>query len=388
MVSTTALGAPLNRNVEAVEKPFLKFMQNSLKKSTTQKHSYATISRSEMVNVPPIRLVRCVGDFFYSLVRNPSLTMRSLFVILVLMFSLSGWAVSNPPTPTPRESAGEKQGQSTHAEQQSKDEIAKAFDSVYEKISTFRSEYQAYVDRKHEEKKAHYEFFIAWGTVLLALFTLLLFVATYLLYRTTVKLVADAEKASRRQIDSTQTIERAYVKMSHRKPGAVFTEQIEEDKTKKIFCRVTFEVTNFGSTPALVSKTYARIIIVGKDEIPPPKPDYREGGNIVAMGESFIVRQESFSVPIESHIPDANYQQIQNGQQKICVFGYVDYVDRFGCHHRAGYARMYTPEHYVIIIGAPEDTRRNNLVFPSFDGYNYDRKRDQKDEQENHDWKK
>jgi len=319
--------------------------------------------------------------------------MRAIFVVLIFIFSLSVWAESNPPAPTPREGAGEKQSQSTQAGQQSKDEIAKTFDSVYEKIATFRSEYQAYVDRKHEEKKADHEFLIAWGTVFLAGFTLLLFIATYRLYRTTVKLAVDAEKASKRQIDSTQTIERAYVKMSHRKPGAVFIEQVEEDKIKgykikQIFCRVTFEIKNFGSTPARITKTYARIIIVGKDEIPPPSPDYREGGNRVAIGESFIVRQEDFSVPIESHIPDAVFQRLRSGEQKLYVFGYVDYVDRFDCHHRAGYARNYSPEHDVIMVGASENPFRNNLVFVSFDGYNYDRERDQKNENENHDWKK
>ncbi|MCY7387921.1 MAG: hypothetical protein LH481_07640, partial [Burkholderiales bacterium] len=65
-----------------------------------------------------------------------------------------------------------------------------------------------------------------------------------------------------------------------------------------------------------------------------------------------------------------------------------DYVDRFDCHHRAGYARIYAPEHDVIMVGASENPSRNNLVFVSFDGYNYDRERDQKNENENHDWKK
>lgn len=319
--------------------------------------------------------------------------MRAL-LLMVFMFSLSGWAAdSNPPAPTPREGAGEKQSETRNADEKSKEEITAAFNRVYENIATFRSDYQAYVDRKHENKKADYEFLIAWGTVFLSGFTLLLFIATYRLYRTTVKLAIDAENASKRQIESTRTIERAYVKMSHRKPGAVFIEQVEEDKIKgdkikKIFCRVTFEIKNFGSTPARVTKTYVRIIIVGKDEIPTPSPDYREGDNKVTIGESFIVRQEDFSVTIESYIPDPVFQRLGSGEQKLCVFGYVDYVDRFDCHHRAGYARMYAPDHDLPMADGSVNVSRNNLVFVSFDGYNYDRERDQKNEKENHDWKK
>src|ERR1700730_17787777 len=70
-------------------------------------------------------------------------------------------------------------------------------------------------------------------------------------------------------------------------------------------------------------------------------------------------------------------------------------LDRFGTRHRSGYARMYNPwiESKGIQPDDPTVTsqseieerhkRRNNLVFMSQSGYNYDRKRE---EDEGSDW--
>jgi hypothetical protein len=74
---------------------------------------------------------------------------------------------------------------------------------------------------------------------------------------------------------------------------------------------------------------------------------------------------------------------------------YVDYIDQFGKRHRSGYGRLYY--HWAEIKGPqPNDPgvpsrqaveqrymTRNNLVFMTQAGYNYDRERK---EGEGNDW--
>ena len=48
--------------------------------------------------------------------------------------------------------------------------------------------------------------------------------------------------------------------------------------------------------------------------------------------------------------------------------GYVDYIDQFGQRHRGGYARVYDPR-------LDTEPSRNNLLFITQKGYNYDRLR-------------
>jgi hypothetical protein len=58
----------------------------------------------------------------------------------------------------------------------------------------------------------------------------------------------------------------------------------------------------------------------------------------------------------------------------LFVFGYVDYVDKFGARHRSGYARLHDiriddPGHWD---GGKVPEKRNNLPFVTKPGYNYD----------------
>jgi len=80
---------------------------------------------------------------------------------------------------------------------------------------------------------------------------------------------------------------------------------------------------------------------------------------------------------------------------RLFIIGYVDFVDAFGVRHRSGYARMYNawieskgiqPDDPTMLSAVElkqRHKRRNNLVFMSQAGYNYDRERD---EGEGNDW--
>lgn len=70
-------------------------------------------------------------------------------------------------------------------------------------------------------------------------------------------------------------------------------------------------------------------------------------------------------------------------QHVLQVVGFVDYMDRFGQHHRSGYGRVYYPQaddrhssEYRIDTDGINDSEyqdRNNLHVVTQPGYNYDR---------------
>jgi hypothetical protein len=73
---------------------------------------------------------------------------------------------------------------------------------------------------------------------------------------------------------------------------------------------------------------------------------------------------------------------IRNGILKLYVFGYADYIDKFNCRHRCGYARVYDPSvdnfaDYLEKGGLNKEAwaNRNNLRFVTEPNYNYDHER-------------
>jgi hypothetical protein len=60
-------------------------------------------------------------------------------------------------------------------------------------------------------------------------------------------------------------------------------------------------------------------------------------------------------------ITDEERLAVDDGTQKMIIFGYADYIDQFGIRHRAGYGRLYI------------DSQVNNLAYPDTGPFNYDR---------------
>ncbi len=173
---------------------------------------------------------------------------------------------------------------------------------------------------------------------------------------------------------STKTIERAYVKMSHTEPGITWF-GMEGGFTLEM------KVENFGNTPADVTDVLLRPIILKDGELLPNIPNYERQRTINSF-HTFLVKGDYFfySNPELLSVGSSDERnKIISGEKILYVFGYVDYIDKFGTRHRSGYARRYIKGANVV------NGRGNNLGFVSQRKYNYDRPRNRK---EGNDWDK
>lgn len=190
-------------------------------------------------------------------------------------------------------------------------------------------------------------------------FTLILSVATVLLYCATRKLAV----ISGRQEESTRIIERAYVKMSHTDPGLTFRiGETTESYTVEV------KIENCGKTPAMV--TEARLHFMARDwEEPLPHTiDYSDSDAADRPSSAFLVPGDFFFIHRGSG--SDKHGAIRKDSKRLILFGYVDYTDVFGQQHRAGYAREY------------RTVQGNNLFLIAAKGYNYDRPRKETDRQD------
>lgn len=193
----------------------------------------------------------------------------------------------------------------------------------------------------------------AVATVLIAAFTVVLAVATRRIYRHTV------------------ASERAYVTMSHISPPGLCI----KDGTSQVW--VTIQVKNSGRTPATISNLVIKVKVLQSGTLLPESPDYgREQDEPTA--KAFLATNSSFEHSRKLSVSDWEIDEVKNGTKALYVLGYVDYIDEFKQRHRGGYARRYDP-----IRDTVASEQRNNLVFVTQRGYNYDRPRKK---WEGHDW--
>ena len=80
-----------------------------------------------------------------------------------------------------------------------------------------------------------------------------------------------------------------------------------------------------------------------------------------------------FLYPSVFRIGPKDIPYIREGERKLYIFGYVDYVDNFGSHHRGGYAREFS--YPVYLSAAATHVELDNLLPVTLDGYSYDRER-------------
>ena len=170
-----------------------------------------------------------------------------------------------------------------------------------------------------------------------------------------------------RQLEHNRVVERAYVTMSHVTPTRDVTRdwnalRIRDDGMAIV--RIQFK--NRGRTPAeVIGGRFKLERIRGNDE-PPLQPIYTGHGSVRFDVSYFLVADAEFifDFDLELPFPIGALISVENGTDKLWLIGYVDYRDKFGDVHRAGYARRYEPR----VIG-------NNLTFVTQTGYNYDRPR-------------
>ncbi|MBE3039270.1 MAG: hypothetical protein IMZ62_10720 [Chloroflexi bacterium] len=200
------------------------------------------------------------------------------------------------------------------------------------------------------------------------------------------KETADAAFASAMLTDAllatNREIERAYVTMSHAPPGLYGAALIERATPGAATTRdisVSVKIANRGNTPATVTATSLTFWI--SNEPLPDTPPYADNAKPIRVS---LVRDSSFHIFENLSMDTSGIEDISTSSTlKLYVFGYVDYLDKFGRRHRAGYARVYSPSadresSYVegrSIFGRRKFADRNNLPFITTPGYNYDRER-------------
>ena len=190
---------------------------------------------------------------------------------------------------------------------------------------------------------AHATTVVAIATIVIAVFTCFLFVATRRIYK------------------HSAVSERAYVKMSHRS-GPEFGEGLTIDRDRKE-ARIVIEVKNFGRTPANVINVALCWWVMPKDQAAPIIPQYPKPENTDGPTAGFLVANDLFLVwKAFDGISDDHLDRINTGDETLWIYGYVDYIDVFGQWHRGGFARQYDP-----------GRAGNNLIFVGQSGYNYDR---------------
>jgi hypothetical protein len=159
----------------------------------------------------------------------------------------------------------------------------------------------------------------------------------------------------RRTVNTSRACERAYVTMLHEGPGVVF-------ETEGLFY-LTIKIKNYGRTPAKVTDTLLKPVILPRGEKLPPKPNYIRDKENHESQKAFLVRDDYFIVTEYFDIKE-QILTIQEGTAILYLIGYVDYVDAFDKRHRGGYARRYV-----------FSDKTNDLQLVLDGAYTYDRER-------------
>lgn len=213
---------------------------------------------------------------------------------------------------------------------------------------------------------AHAGAITALATVLIAAFTIIL-----------ARIACHSERAIR-------VIERAYVRMTHIKPGIIW----DEDETGDSYfgerdgtCSIRMEIKNCGNTPAEITDVCLIHYLLNSEDTLPDIPNY-SGRKVQKLFRSFLVKDELFISTEYIGIREGSLEQIRTGFKSLFVIGYVDYLDKFGNRHRSGYARKYNPLIDLQLALDANDLARvfkhadpDNLDFINQAGYNYDRQR-------------
>jgi hypothetical protein len=166
-------------------------------------------------------------------------------------------------------------------------------------------------------------------------------------------------KANKLGIGHTRTIERAYVKMSHTAPGLTY------GNINDTGFDVRIAVKNFGKTPARICKVILKAKPLSPGEKVPERPDYANN-QFEEYFDAFLVTDDEIFVECNMQLGPRGVVDVEvgnmeiGGKKRLIVFGYVDYTDQFDVRHRSGYGREYKSD------------PRNNLIYLTQPGYNYD----------------
>lgn len=188
------------------------------------------------------------------------------------------------------------------------------------------------------------------NTFVVAIFTLLLFIATFLLWRSTRKLVLGAESTAERQL-------RAYVTVVG---GGISTVHLREGG---IGLQVTVELRNASQTPAYRFSTWIKPPeILPNDAVPyglPASLEERTGFSIVGPGGS---------AHITYVIPLTDVASLVSKNKRLFVHGGADYQDAFG-KDRTFIFRSVSGEPMCLVSGTGDPVLQGMPLQPHRSGY-------------------
>jgi hypothetical protein len=165
------------------------------------------------------------------------------------------------------------------------------------------------------------------GEKLIALFTVILGIATWLLWRATQALVKGAEATAKRQLRAYVLLESAKIK--HVAVG---------EKPK-----ATVKIKNFGQTPAYQLTHWAAMEYATFPRTEDPDMSDPEGMPIAHIGQGGRLAKE---VPLDngSELSGEQFEAINSGKAALYLIGRAAYVDAFG--------DVQSTE-YIVFVGGP-----------------------------------
>lgn len=241
-----------------------------------------------------------------------------------------------------------------------------------------------------DRRMANYTLYLVIGTSILAVFTGLLWFATY-------RLVKDSKETSKRQAEemkkslaiakqsadaalqaatANKLATRAYVRISSCSPGLALFDN-HPIQSFAVSCKL--RIHNYGETPAHITDIVIKTCTEETYTPLPADPDYSTNTKF-PFSHAFLVRGESiFYYKFPDEISKEIITTVKNGENALYIYGYVDYTDVFENRHRGGFGQRYHPPYDQSDSSKYESDKAfkepNNLVFLMQDGYNYDRPR-------------
>lgn len=299
----------------------------------------------------------------------------SVFLIALLFLGNSGNQSQQSPSLQPAKSVQQqtnsKNTEKTTTNDQRGTENSPIIIKVLPTKEIEKETHQAQKDRKEktelDRKLTEYTKELSIFTEVLAVvafFQLVVFGVQAWKLHQTVKATKESADAALKTAHHMEVAERAYIKISHTPSGLVRRTPLAEMLYgQNRAYEIDMEVRNIGKTPAELTRLSFSHILLPTDAPLPAIPPYNssteeEAIRAIMYGTDAIFPFPSFTVSVE------DFEAINAGRTHFYVLGYADYIDHFGTHHRAGYARRYDPH-----------ATGNNLLIVTQPGYNYDERK-------------
>lgn len=243
-------------------------------------------------------------------------------------------------------------------------------------VTTQKTDKEAAEDREERDKKALNDLMLNIVTGAQSGFTFILIVVAVLqllLFWRQLDFMNDTLKASKLAAEAAfltanhmQTIERAYIRISHMMPpGMTFNDLAEAMYGQARIGEVWIEVKNIGNTTAIITSVVKTSFVLSQNEPLPLIPSYDSRDTERPEVITTMYRSESMTAKFKITLSAQDWAMINDEGGKLYLLIYADYIDQFGVRHRSGYARRYEPRGL------------DNLVLVTQRDYNYDRKRQQ-----------